>query len=45
MVEMKLILEMKLKLRNSIAEINKLISTTKTSYYKNLGKKLNDPTI
>ena len=32
-------------LKNSIAEFNELASTTKTSYYENLGKKLNDPTI
>ena len=34
-----------LNLKNSIAELNKLISTTKTSYYENLGKKLNEATI
>ena len=34
-----------LNLINSIAELNKLVSTNKTSYYENLGKKLNDPTI
>ena len=31
--------------KNSIAKLNELVSTTKTSYYENLGKKLNDPTI
>ena len=34
-----------LNLKNSIAELNELVSTTKPLYYKNLGKKLNDPTI
>ena len=34
-----------LNLKNSIAELNGIISTTKTSYYENLGKKLNDQTI
>ena len=34
-----------LNLKNSIAELNELVSTTRTSYYKNLGKKLNDPNI
>ena len=34
-----------LSLKNSIAELNKFVSTTKTSYYENLGKKLNDPTM
>ena len=30
-------------LENLIAELNELISSTKTSYYENLGKKLNNP--
>ena len=34
-----------LNLKNSIAELTELVSTIKTSYYENLGKKLNDPTI
>ena len=34
-----------LNLKNSVAELNELVSTTKTSYYENLGKKLNNPTI
>ena len=34
-----------LNLKNSIAELTELDSTIKTSYYENLGKKLNDPTI
>ena len=34
-----------LNLKNSIAELNGIISTTKTSYYENLGKKINDQTI
>ena len=34
-----------LNLKNSIAELNELFSNTKTFYYENLGKKLNDPTI
>ena len=37
MVEMKLIF---LNLYNSTAELNELPSTTKTSYYQNLGKKV-----
>ena len=32
-------------LKNSVAELNELVTTTKTSYYENLEKKLNDPTI
>ena len=31
-----------LNLKNSIAELNHLVSTTKTSYYKNLRKKSNN---
>ena len=34
-----------LNLKNSVAELNELVSTTKISYYENLGKKLNNPTI
>ena len=34
-----------LNLKNHIAELTELVSTIKTSYYENLGKKLNDPTI
>ena len=34
-----------LNLKNSIAVLTKLVSTTKRSYYKNPGEKLNDPTI
>ena len=34
-----------LNLKNSITELNDLVSTSKTSYYENLGKKLNEPTI
>ena len=34
-----------LSLKNSIAELNKLVSTTKISYCENFGEKLNDPTI
>ena len=34
-----------LNLKNSIAELTELVSTTKRSYYKNSGEKLNDPTI
>ena len=34
-----------LNLKNYITELNELVSTTKTSYSENLGKKLNDPTI
>ena len=34
-----------LYLKNSIVELNELVSTSKASYYENLGKKLNDPTI
>ena len=30
-------------LETLIAELNKLVSTTKVLYYKNIGKKLNDP--
>ena len=33
-----------INLKNSIAELNELVSTTKTSYYENLGEKLNDAT-
>ena len=33
-----------INLKNSIAEINELVSITKTSYYENLGEKLNDAT-
>ena len=31
-----------LNLNNSITELNELVSTTKTTYYENLGKTLND---
>ena len=34
-----------LNLKNSIAELNELVSNTKTSYYENHGKKLNHQTI
>ena len=34
-----------MNLKNSIAELNELVSTTNTSYYENLGKKLNDLTM
>ena len=34
-----------LNLKNSITELNDLVSTSKTSYYENFGKKLNEPTI
>ena len=30
-------------LETLITELNKLVSTTKVLYYKNIGKKLNDP--
>ena len=30
-------------LENSLTELNQLISSTKASYYENLGKKLNNP--
>ena len=32
-----------ISLQNSIIELNDLISSTKASYYKSLGKKLNNP--
>ena len=32
-------------LKGSVCNLNDLILQTKTSYYKNLGKKLNDPTL
>ena len=34
-----------LNLKNSVAELNELVSTTIISYYENFGKKLNNPTI
>ena len=32
-------------LEESVHDLNDLILQTKTSYYENLGKKLNDPTL